>query len=280
MQRRTAIKSIGGIAALSALGTSALGTTRASEGGLSKKEQKSLNKKVAKARVEGNDEKAGQLLEEYGAEGYNFETIVLDESNDSDEISTQHRYRKGQSTFELSMWDIADVEDHYMIQGVMNLSGYKNTNRAADRIADIIGFTFNKDHWSLGNVTRSFSPYMYKFGDGEKHHTVSLDGYDPNESGVTGSIDIMGGEMDPHNGRRDYYYEKDVSFALEASVQALDDKRPPIFFEYFHNYSYPFKGSIDKITIGAGSNGLGINVEFTRGGYTAWDEQGYAEYKS
>ncbi|WP_394741622.1 hypothetical protein [Natronococcus roseus] len=268
MRRRSVIKSISGVGTLAITGT-----VSGNEG---KDPVERLSKRIAKARVNDNDDRAKQLLEAHGVEEYKFNSIdVYDEPDD--EMGIEHAFRKG--TFDLYLYGLSNSSDHYMFQAIMTMdSGYEGMFRAADRVDDIIGITWNTDHWSLGNITEYNPPMTYMFGDGDKWHDISIDGYDPNKSGVTGAVDIMGGEIPP-SGRRDEVYQDEVSFALEGYVQALDDAKPPLFCEYFHNISQPYKGSISNITVGVSSKGIGINVDFTSGASTRWEGEGYTEYE-
>lgn len=267
MRRRSVIKSIGGIGTLAITGT-----VSGNEG---KDPVESLSKRIAKARVNDNDDKAKQLLEAHGVEEYTFNSIdVYDEPDD--EVGIEHAFKRG--TFDLSLYGLSNSSDHYMFQAIMTMdSGYESMFRAADRVDDIIGITWNKDSWSLGNVTEYNPPTTYLFGEGDQWHDISINGYDPEQSGVTGAVDIMGGKTPP-SGHRDEVYQDEVSFALEGFVQALDDTKPPLFCEYFHNIAQPYKGSIEGITVGVGKKGIGINVDLSRGASTRWEEEGFTEY--
>lgn len=245
VQRRTLIRTAGGIATVGIIGSAgAKDANRSTSQSLPRKE---LRKRVLKAVREEGSDGVRQIYEKYGIE---YEMTTITPENEKEDSGKSVQRRNSQSDSELTfVLNPGDNDDRVRASVIMTLKGYALGLQKAHVISDAIGISFDDDHWSVVG-----SPFI---NTTTRHHDVHFYSASLENGGLAGNVDIgtTGGGALPD----------DVNIVLEAQVENLDGVPGSLFGSYEHTHAYT-SGSIESISGGLGA----IDVELSSGS-TAWD---------
>lgn len=258
-KRRNILKSVGSLATISTFGKASANKKTLSKG--NKIPSHALEKQLKNA-VENNGKDGLKGVYEKHNIDYTETTSELPpmgEEHENEEIGTQDQYSESSSEITVVSGGYDDTDSTW-ITNVVDLDDVNKKVRTATAIDDVIGITYNTDHWSLvGNPHISIS-------DSEGNvHDISWysDSYRPGNGILAARVDI------DHTGGINATLPSEGTAVMMAKLELQDDTPATVFGTYTHTRALAGLGSIESVSVDSGV----IEVELSgTSASTAWEK--------
>lgn len=245
--RRSAIKTAGiGLLASSGFVSNGLGGPDRS-----KTQYDNVFEKLLEQNEKLHSDRINELLEEEGV-SFDLSSKKLGETND-DGISIQARYSESDAEITVVAVPDQDHDDRVTIGNTIYYGGATHhRERKPWNVPDIIGITYNSDHW-----TEVGEP-----GVGSPEHDTSW------YSGSVGD-DALAAEVDLETERTSWYRKvpvRDTHTMVWATLELQDDTPATAWGHYSHTSAYTSYSSV-SITADIGV----LEAEVDLAGYVPWE---------
>lgn len=264
--RRKFVKSVG---SLWLVGTSGIASAKPNRGkgndddnGLNMRSSRDtgFQRSINNAFQKGGSEAVENLLVDKGVR-YNHTTLSLNEQEESTDLgdaeyTIQEGFSKSDSEISVSTWGcVGSPNDEEITVSIHVGQTLKNTNMtwgSAKYVDDIIGVTWNGDHWEVvGNpiveATEPHNGYFYS------------DSYQ--DEGIVAKVDLQ-----THNWSG-WIEDKECVVNLSATVEYIGDNVTPIMGYYEHTEGLSGWDYIENINLV--SDGVGIDL--SNNARTLWE---------
>lgn len=247
MRRRDFVKATGALTSLSMIGT--VGATKNREHGVPLDKHNQIRERVWEAFKASGYDGVKKVLDKEEMT-YELGKATLGEP-DEGPVSPQYKFDKDDSQLLCNVYPMA-AEDRIFVQALMKLRTMSSGGyRDAAFLNDVIGITYNDDHWS-----KVGQPTKYGSGvNGVEWYSQSVE-----DGGLAAEVDIPEGPS--------WSMMEETNVYLETQLENLDGVAGQVWASYDHTNAV--RGGIGNIvSVSGGVGPLEVDLGFSAGKY--WD---------